>query len=81
MNDTNGQTINSFQKPSLSAEIGWLNSVHPESSNTTDTSVRITQSLFFNLLPPRATIQFSIIELILPCVDAYTLLIVSIIYQ
>jgi len=45
--------MNSFQKPLLSEEIGSLNSVHPDSSNATDTRDRTIQSLFFNLLPPR----------------------------
>ena len=59
--DTNGQTMNSFQKPVLSLEIGSLNSVQPESSKATDTSDRITQCCFFNLLPPTITIHFFLI--------------------
>lgn len=56
--DTKGQTMNSFQKPVLSLEIGSLNSVQPDSSNTTDASDKITQSCFFNLFPPTNTIHF-----------------------
>jgi len=56
--DTNGQTMNSFQKPVLSLEIGSLNSVQPDSSRATDTSDKITQCCFFNLLPPTITIHF-----------------------
>lgn len=59
--DTNGQTMNSFQKPVLSLEIGSLNSVQPESSKATDTSDKITQCCFFNLLPPTITIHFFLI--------------------
>ena len=49
--DTNGQTMNSFQKPVLSLEIGSLNSVQPESSKATDTSDKITQCCFSTFFP------------------------------
>ncbi len=57
--------MNSFQKPVLSLEIGSLNSVQPESSKATDTSDKITQCCFFNLLPPTITIHFFLFYMVL----------------
>ena len=65
--------MNSFQKPSLSAEIGWSNSVQP-ASNTVAMIVRTTQSFLFKPLPPKPTIQIYSLENIVPCKYVNTLL-------